>query len=233
MSRQLALPIRLPDLASFDNFYAGSNREAVAAIRDLASGRPGLLFLHGVSGAGKSHLMYAALKEAESRGRRALYAARPAGRAGGGDWLDLPGAGLVCIDDINDGLTPAEATALFSLYERIHGGSGSLLLGSRLPPSGVDWVLPDLRSRVRSDLVYRLAALSERELEAALRLRAGHRGLDLSDEVMRFVMRRYERSPAALFRLLDRVDLESLARKRRITIPFLRALEAEIDSAAR
>lgn len=231
MSRQLALQIRLPDLASFDNFYAGSNRETVAAIEDLASDRPGLLYVHGVSGAGKSHLMYAAVKRADARGRRALYVSRKVGGSGGADWLDLPGSGLVCIDDINDDLTRAEATALFTLYERVRDESGSLLVSSRLPPSEVDWVFPDLRSRVQSDLVYRLTMLSEEELEAALRLRAGQRGLQLTDDVMRFVLRRYERSPVALFRLLDRIDLESLARKRRITIPFLRALETELDGS--
>jgi DnaA family protein len=86
---------------------------------------------------------------------------------------------------------------------------------------------------VQSDLVYRLLELADRDLEAALRLRAGHRGIDLSDEVMRFVLRRYERSPVSLFRLLDRIDTESLAHKRRVTVPFLRALEAGQDKAVR
>jgi len=226
VSRQLALKIGLPDFASFDNFYPGSNAEIVNAVRELATGRPGVLFVQGVAGSGKSHLMYAAVKEAVSRSRTAVYLSRKVGSEDG-EWLELSGEGLVCIDDINDGLTRPEADALFSLYERSRSGSGSLLLGSRRPPSGVDWRLPDLSSRVQSDLVYRLAALSEEELEAALHLRAEHRGLRLTDDVVRFVLRRYERSPVALFRLLDRIDVESLARQRRITIPFLRALEVD------
>lgn len=233
MTRQLALQVRLPDLASFDNFHGGPNREAVAAVRSLALDRSGVLFLHGASGTGKSHLMYAATKEAASAGRHALYVSRAADRSGSGEWLDLPGEGLTCVDDINDGLTPAESTALFSLYERTRAAAGSLLVASRLPANEVDWVLPDLRSRMQSDLVYRLSTLDEEDLEAALRLRARQRGLDLSDDVVRFVLRRYERSPAALFRLLDQIDLESLARKRRVTIPFLRALEADIDGSSR
>lgn len=232
MTRQLALPVRLPDLATFDNFYPGANQEVVTAVHALSLERPGFLYLHGGAGTGKSHLMYAAIKAAESGGRPAWYASRPTRSAEVGEWLDLPADGLVCIDGIDDELTQAEATALFSLYERVRSCPGSLLVSSRRPPSGVDWVLPDLRSRVQSDLVYRLAPLNETELEAALRLRAGQRGLDLTDDVMRFVLRRYERSPVALFQLLDRIDLESLARKRRVTIPFLRALEAEIGGPA-
>lgn len=232
MSRQLALKVGLSDLASFENFHAGSNREAVAAIRDAAAGRPGVLYLHGTAGTGKSHLLYAAIKEAGKRDRTAFYVSRAGGQPAAGDWLDLPGEGLVCVDDIRDTLGAGEARALFSLYERIRGGSGSLVLSSRFPPAAVHWVLPDLYSRIRSDLVYRLTELTDRDLEEALRLRAAHRGIALTDEVMRFVLSRYERSPVALFRLLDRVDTESLARKRRVTVPFLRALEAEAGESS-
>lgn len=227
MSRQLALRVGLSDLASFDNFYPGSNREAMEAVRDAAAGRPGVLYLHGAAGTGKSHLLYAAVREADRHGRPALYLSRAAVAPSSGEWLDLPGEGLVCIDDVDGPLAPAEARALFSLYERLRAREGALVMSSREAPGAVEWVLADLRSRVQSDLVYRLAGFSESELKEALRLRAGHRGITLSGEVMRFVLNRYERSPEALFRLLDRIDTESLARKRRVTVPFLRALEAE------
>lgn len=229
MNRQLALRVGLSDLASFDNFHAGANSEAVAAVREMAAGRPGVLYIHGISGTGKSHLLYAAVKEAEKRGRAAIYVSHAAVQPAADDWLDLPGDGLICIDDVRASLGAAEARALFSLYERMRSSSGSLVLGARCPPAGVDWVLPDLHSRVRSGLVYRLAELADRDLEEALRLRATHRGIALSDEVMRFVLSRYERSPVALFRLLDRIDTESLARKRRVTVPFLRMLEADAE----
>lgn len=233
MSRQLALKVGLSDLASFDNFHAGSNCEAVAALRDTAAGRPGVVYIQGVSGTGKSHLLYASVKEAEKRGRSAIYLSRAAVEPAKGDWLDVPGSGLVCVDDIGEALNAAEARALFSLYERLRGLSGSLVLGSRCSPAAVDWVLPDLRSRIQSDLVYRLAEFGDRELEQALRLRAGHRGIVLTDEVVRFVLSRYERSPASLFRLLDRIDAESLARKRRVTVPFLRTLEVDAEEPTR
>jgi len=228
MSRQLALKVGLPDLASFDNFHSGSNAEAVQSLRSLAARRPGLLFLHGGAGSGKSHLLYAAVKQAEALKRPVFYVSRAATAPDDTDWLDLPGDGLTCIDDIGESVSPAQAAALFSLYERVRAGAGSLVLCSRWPPATIAWVLPDLRSRVRADLVYHLSALDDAGLAQALRLRAGQRGLHLSDEVMRFVLSRYERSPASLFRLLDLIDVESLAQKRRVTVPFLRALESEL-----
>lgn len=229
MSRQLALRIGLPDLASFDNFYPGGNRQAVAALRDMAAGRPGVMYLHGGPGTGKSHLLYAATKLAQARQRLAVYVSRRMADAGSGDWLDLPGTGLVCVDDLDGRLATPEATALFALYERQRAVRGSLVIGSRAAPAAVDWVLPDLRSRIQGDLLYHLAAFSDPELAEALRLRAAQRGIVLSDAVIRYVLNRYERSPAALFGLLDRIDSESLARQRRVTVPFLRSLEAGDD----
>lgn len=217
----------MSDLASFDNFHPGPNGEAVAAVREAAAGRPGLLFVHGPPGTGKSHLLFAAVKEAGAADRPAVYASRTAARDGAGDWLDLPAEGLVCVDDLAQSTSRAEAAALFSLYERMRGGTGSLVLCSRLAPSIIEWGLPDLRSRVHSGPVFRLRELDDQDLERALRLRAAHRGINLSDEVVRFVLRRYERSPSSLFRLLDRVDVESLERQRKVTIPFLRSLEGD------
>jgi len=233
MTRQLALDVGLPDLASFDNFHAGSNAQAVDGLYETATGRSGVLFLHGAAASGKSHLLYAAVKAAEAHGRRAFYVSRAAVEPGRGDWLELPGNGLTCIDDLGGGLSAAEARAMFSLYERIRSAGGSLVVSARLPPPAVDWGLDDLGSRMGGDLVYHLATLTDSGLEAALRLRARQRGMHVSDDVVRYVLTRYERSPASLFRLLDRIDLESLAHKRRVTVPFLRALELELQGAGR
>jgi len=230
MTRQLALEVGLPDLAAFDNFHPGENAEAAAAVREAAGRRPGVLYLYGPAGTGKSHLLFAAMREARSAGRRAVYASRAAVDPARDEWLDLSGEGLTCIDDIGGRLEPAEARALFSLHERVRRAAGSLVLASRLPAAIVDWCMADLLSRVRGDLVYRLAPFTEGDLEQALRLRARARGIDLTEEVVRFVLRRYERSPQALFRLLDRIDVESLAHKRRVTIPFLRDLDRASES---
>jgi DnaA family protein len=58
-------------------------------------------------------------------------------------------------------------------------------------------------------------------------LRAHNRGLDLPPDVGRYILQRYPRDLVSLFALLDRIDAASLARQRRITIPFLREFETE------
>ena len=62
----------------------------------------------------------------------------------------------------------------------------------------------------------------EADRAAALQLRAGHRGLDLPDETALYLLRRMPRDMASLYALLDRLDLEALRAKRRLTVPFVR-----------
>ena len=56
---------------------------------------------------------------------------------------------------------------------------------------------------------------------AALQLRARHRGLDLPADTARFMLNRSRRDMASLYQLLDKLDLEALRAKRRLTIPFV------------
>jgi DnaA family protein len=65
-------------------------------------------------------------------------------------------------------------------------------------------------------------ALDEHAREAALKLRARHRGLELPGDTARYLLKRSRRDMASLYELLDKLDLEALRAKRRLTIPFVR-----------
>ena len=74
-------------------------------------------------------------------------------------------------------------------------------------------------------MVYQLRLLSDDERLTAIRLRAQNRGLDIAEDVARYVLRRFPRDMHSLFELLERIDDASLASQRRITIPLIRSLE--------
>ncbi len=61
--------------------------------------------------------------------------------------------------------------------------------------------LPDLQSRLSLALVFQLHELSDYD-NAALQLRASRRGLQLPDDVGRFILSRSERSMTVLFETL-------------------------------
>jgi DnaA family protein len=64
--------------------------------------------------------------------------------------------------------------------------------------------------------------LSDPEKSLALQLRAKQRGLSLSQDVANYLLTHAPRDMGQLFMLLERLDLASLQRQRKITIPFVK-----------
>ncbi len=234
MSRQLPLNLRLKDSASFENFLPANNCEAVehmrTALTALARGTTSepVMFLCGTPGTGRTHLLQAACREAQLTGGSALYIPfSEIGALAPALLEDLEQAALVCLDDVERiaGEASWEA-AVFALCERLRAAGGMLLAAGARPPRELGLRLPDLATRLGWGPVYALAPLSDDERLEAIRLRARNRGLDMPEEVARYILARYPRDLDSLFALLDRLDRASLAEQRRLTIPFLRSLEA-------
>lgn len=227
MSQQLTLRVGLSDQACFENFHPGGNAEALLAVQEFAGAGEGLIFIHGDPGSGKTHLLYAAQRAALERGRLATYFSLLDWRAvqslsGFANYGDL-----ICLDDV--GCVAGEMRReklLFNLIEQRRQGGGAMLMAANGPPQRLSISMPDLASRMTSGLTYRLLALTDEQRTEVMRLRARHRGIELSDEVIAYVLRRYPRDSAALFHLLDRIDSVSLTTKRRVTIPFIKELES-------
>ena len=76
----------------------------------------------------------------------------------------------------------------------------------------------DLRTRLGWGHVFALQPLAEAEMRAALRREADRRGVFLSDEVMDYLLTRFERNLKPLMAQLDRLDRFSLANQRAITV---------------
>ena len=234
---QLALDVRLRDGSSFDNFHDRPNREALAHIRAAvrrATARPHgapfeQIFLWGGAGCGKTHLMEAAAREFHDAGLAPAYVSLRPGTTVAPCILEgLDSCPLVCLDDLHlAGGNRDWETALLHLYERKRVAGGLLLAAASSGPAQPAALLPDLATRLGAGLVFRLLPLGDDEKLAALRLRARSRGLEMGEEVARYVLSRYPRDTHALFRLLDRIDRKSLAAQRRLTIPFLRLLQDE------
>jgi DnaA family protein len=223
--RQLPLGVQLGVSLRFDTYHAGRNGEAVAALSELAGGaRAGPLWLFGPAGSGKSHLLQAACARATTSGLTAawlpLHAVREEGAAllAGFERLDL-----VALDDIDAIAGDAGwEHALFTFYNELLEHRGRLVAAAAAAPAATPFGLPDLASRFAAARVHRLLPLDETEQVDALRRRAAYRGLELPEETLIFLTRRAPRDFAALCRLLDELDLESLAAQRRLTVPFVR-----------
>jgi DnaA family protein len=81
--------------------------------------------------------------------------------------------------------------------------------------------------------VFRVHTLGDAERVEALQLRARHRGLDLPDDAAHYLLRRSRRDMASLYDLLDKLDLEALRAKRRLTVPFVREVMQRYGGASK
>jgi DnaA family protein len=136
---------------------------------------------------------------------------------------------LVCIDDIHEIAGNAEwERALFTLYNDLIASGGQLVVTATMAPRECPIELPDLASRMSALPTYTVQPLADADRAAALQLRARHRGLELPDDVARYLITRSRRDMASLYNLLDTLDQEALRAQRRLTVPFVRDVLQEI-----
>lgn len=229
-SRQLPLTLRYPPDQRLEAFLAAP-AGVLAQLRALVSGGD-WLYLAGPAGVGKTHLALGFCAEAEAAGQRAHYLplAAMAGRLA--EALPLPRASMcLAIDGLEHiaGNTDDEV-ALFHFHNAARAAGASVLYAARANPDDVDLVLPDLRSRLSQLARVALQPVDDATRAEILRERAGRRGLVLDDAATEWLLRRVDRDLGSLTRVLDKLDRESLAAQRRLTVPFLRqVLGGELD----
>lgn len=219
MIQQIPLAMRLNDNATLDNFYAADNENAVHA---LMNNTQQFIYLWGVSGTGKTHLLQAACHSAGS----------------GSAYLPLDDAAIVpemlegmeqlsllCLDNI-DAIAGdiVWETALFHLYNHMRDANHQLIVAASMSPTALPLQLADLKSRLGWGVSYQLAELSDTDKIIAMQERTARRGMELPTEVAEYLLKRYPRDMVSLFELIERLDVASLAAQRKLTIPFVRDL---------
>ncbi|MFP8968502.1 DnaA regulatory inactivator Hda [Pokkaliibacter sp. CJK22405] len=222
---QLPLWLRLRDDATLGNFYPVGNEMLVDMLQRLFdTGSESCLYLWGKKGSGCSHLLQAACHMADSQGKRSVYlplaelADYPVSVLENLEQLDL-----ICIDDIQAiSGTPQWETALFHLFNRVRDAGKKLVMAGEMPPRQLQLDLPDLHSRLSWGVVVQVKEMGDEDKLQALQLRARVRGMDLPDDVARFILFRCPRDMKGMFTVLDRLDDASLTAKRKLTIPFVK-----------
>ena len=208
--RQLILDL-LPEAApSIDNFVAGGNADALAGLADWLApeNRESSLLLWGDSGSGKTHLL---------RACGACFTDACANPDLSGLDDNIP---FFAIDNV-EALSADGQIALFNLFNRLRAAGGRLLTAAGQPPQGLS-LREDLRTRLGSGLVYRLAPLTDGEKQAALAAQAAARALPLPPGALDYLLARTTRDMRHLMAILVALDRYSLEHKRPITLPLLR-----------
>lgn len=233
MPKQLALGLTLPESTSLESYLPAANQQAVADLAACARGSGELfIYLWGAEQTGKSHLLQAATQLADQAGRSALYIPlNQVTQLSPAIFDDLEQMDLICLDGVERIAGQADwEQGVFGLFNRLRERGKSLLVAARCSPLNLPIRLPDLLSRLSWGLCYQLQPLNDQDKIQALSAAAAGRGLALSDETARYILRHTQRDMGSLRQLLRRLDQASLEAKRGLTIPFIkRFLEQQTD----
>ncbi|NOX43326.1 MAG: DnaA regulatory inactivator Hda [Gammaproteobacteria bacterium] len=228
MKIQIPLNIKLSDAYSFDNFFSDSNKQLVDCLQQLVHQKERqFIYIWGSTGRGKTHLLSALCRYYLLQEDTAFYLPLKDKHGYSINILEnLEDISLVAIDDIDEvaGNTNWEE-ALFHFYNCVKDRhSGHLIISGNAGPGDLGIKLNDLSSRLNWDLVFQISTLIDDEKVIALQKRAHYRGLDLSNDAASYLLKRCPRDLPFLFAFLDKLDLASLAAKRKLTIPFIKSL---------
>lgn len=223
---QLPLGVGLRDDARFGNYYPDAHNAPLVEqlTRQLTPDGEPYLYLWGAPGTGRSHLLQAACHQASDCQARALYL--PLADLGHFPPLmleDIERLDLVAIDDLEYVIGRKRwEEGLFHAFNRLRDAGKRLVIAANASPRQLPVLLPDLASRLTWGMTYHVRPLDDDGRMAALTLRAEARGMELPDEVARFILHRGPRKLSELCRALDTLDRASLSAKRKLTIPFVK-----------
>jgi DnaA regulatory inactivator Hda len=218
MPQQLPLDLEYrPALGMADFVIAPGNRDAVAWIDRWPDWPSHALAIHGPKGSGKTHLAHVW----QARSQAVFLERAPSD--------DLPPADrphAVVLDQPQAWPGGWPEAALFHLYNRLREAGGHLLIVSEAPPARWPVALPDLASRLASIPAVALAAPDDDLLVAVMAKQFSDRGLEVNEDVLRYVASRVERSFATAADMVARIDRAALAQQRRVTLALVRDLMA-------
>ena len=222
---QIPLALGIKERPGFDLFVTGDNREAVQAVKNLASGsQQTSIYVWAQSGTGISHLLQAACMLADEMNYQVAYIPLSDYSVLSPQVLEnLDSMDLVCIDDIDAvAARPEWEQPLLHLYNRLRDKDRVMLVGAHTSPQSVNFQLQDLKSRMGWGLVYHLKPLNDQDKIEILQHRAKARAFDLPAEVAGYLVNRVQRDLPSLISLLDDLENATLAEKRKLTIPFVK-----------
>ncbi len=225
MTVQLTLNIKLKDEATFVNFIADSNTEAIKQLQAISDGAgEQCMYIWGKPGSGRTHLLQACCHKAAQQNSSVIYLPlKQLPELSPQILEDLEQIKLVCLDDLDNIIgNKSWEEAIFHTFNKLKAQNNRLVIAASAPPKILDFDLADLKSRLSATMITQIQPLNDTQKIIALRIRAKARGLELSDQVCQYLLQHYSRDTTSIFAFLDRLDQASLTSQHKITIPFIK-----------
>jgi len=213
LMQQLLLDVFTPPKPTLANFLVGENAQVLHELHLLAGHQciSPFVYLYGPAGCGKSHLL---------KSMAAELGVQPLSGANRFVFKDTQASLL--FDDIEQ-LTAYSQVQLFNAFNAslAQGTPARILLTSEYHPTELP-VRDDLRTRIEAGLCLRIHPLSDQDKHAALQAIAKSRGLELSEEVIYYALRYFQRDMGSLMAVMDGLDRFSLEQHKPVSVNLLR-----------
>ena len=222
---QLPLPLSFDKRFSLDNYIADNApyvRQNLTALVDETGET--LIGLWGDSDAGKTHLLNACAHYARDCSIQFnLFDALQLEQAKADNFSELPEGSVLGVDNL-DLLAGNRAweEQFYQVVNRVKAGELRFVFSLSRQPRDIGFRLPDLKSRLMWGLLISLQAPGDEEVEHILKTRARLLGLQMSDEVCKYLLSHFSRKLSDQMRLLYELDHVSMSKQRKITIPLIR-----------
>jgi len=228
--KQIALPLSLDRQFSFENFVAEHTDLILSSLQALILGNGEIqLGLWGAAATGKTHLLNASADFARNNGvLLQIYDGVKLRQCDADEFEGFSHCEVLAIDNLDAIAGNAAWEACFyQVINRCRDGEFRLLFSLTDKPAALATHLDDFRSRLQWGLLLQLPQVGDAEIRQILRRRAQLLGIDLSDEVISYLMNHRARDLGEQIGILRRLDGISLSQQRRVTIPLVKQVLAE------
>jgi DnaA family protein len=139
------------------------------------------------------------------------------------EFREISDCDVLAIDNL-DALagSPEWEACFYQVINRCRDGEYRFLYSMTGKPENLPARLDDFRSRLQWGLLLQLPRSGDAEIRQILRKRAGMLGIELSDDVISYLMTHHARDLAEQIAILQHLDGVSLSQQRRITIPLIK-----------
>ena len=221
--KQLTFPWNKVNKSSLEGFFISQeNSHLLSLLKDSAFLDD--LFIYGTKESGKTFLLQAMCNSYSSMSKSSLYIPlKKVMNYGIEIFESLENIDLICIDGIEEVISRIEwEKAIFNLINKALISESRLILTSSKDLKSLNFLLPDLESRIRKIQSYELYPINDEDIFDALKYISKLTSINLGDKEARYLVTYSQRNISNLVHILESLDQLSMEMKRKITIPLIK-----------
>ena len=223
--KQLTFPWNKVNKSSLEGFFTSrENSHLLSLLKD--SDFLDDLFIYGTKESGKTFLLQAMCNSYSSMSKSSLYIPlKKVMNYGVEIFESLETIDLICVDGIEDVISKIEwEKAIFNLINKALISGSRIILTSSKDLKSLNFLLPDLESRIRKIQSYELHPINDKDIFDALKYISKLTSINLGDKEAKYLVTYSQRNISNLVQILESLDQLSMEMKRKITIPLIKEI---------